>query len=170
MFVQNFSLFSCEDVVWGWVVALLFQGASARQLCPMEEKVLDPLQDECQCWDRRAGPVRVPRVCQKGTVGSFSSTCRTLVRKGPIPAQRIPIATHHFLLDKWTCASKYRISNQCAHHYVCFFFLFCRSGNSFSNISFYLLHVQELKGGKAYAKVSFSILGFLMFKSHLEVI
>lgn len=46
---------------------MLLQGAGAGQLRSMEEKVLVPLQDERQRWDGRAGPVRVPRVCQKGT-------------------------------------------------------------------------------------------------------
>lgn len=47
----------------------LLQGTSAGQLCPMEEKVLLPLQDERWCRDRRAGPMRVPGVCQEGTEG-----------------------------------------------------------------------------------------------------
>lgn len=48
-------------------VDVLSQGAGAGQLRSVEEKVLVPLQDERQRWDGRAGPVRVPRVCQEGT-------------------------------------------------------------------------------------------------------
>lgn len=64
------------------MLILLLQGASAGQLCSMEEKVLLPLQDECQCWDGRPGPVRVPRVCQEGTVACFKLNMQSLGQEG----------------------------------------------------------------------------------------
>lgn len=54
---------------WG-VSAFPIQGASAGQFCSMEEKVLFPLQDECQCRDGGPGPLCVSCFCQKGTVWS----------------------------------------------------------------------------------------------------
>lgn len=74
---------SCEYVG----VDLLFQGAGAGQLRPMEEKVLVPLQDERQRWDGRAGPVRVPRVRQEGRSHSCSHNFNTKKSKKLISKQ-----------------------------------------------------------------------------------
>lgn len=114
----------CSELV---CVDSLLQGAGAGQLRSMEEKVLVPLQDERQRWDGRAGPLRVPRVCQEGRSHSCSHNYNT-----PKSAN-IEIGP------------KTRVT-------LCF----CQSSHSLSEFTISLPHLQELKGGKAYAKVSFT--------------
>lgn len=140
----------------------------------------EPVQANCVRWRKRFSfPCKMSASAGTGVLDPC--VCRVSVRKVQWAAltqnvelwsRRVPFLLTEFQYRYFRvgqmeiCQQTLKPKQKCSS----LVFFFGQSSNSLSNVSISVLHVQELKGGKAYAKVSFHLPGSLLLEANLQVI